>query len=93
MVDIGGPNGEKCNWKGVKIRIVGVSTPRHVQGNSDAKNRHLTYQISNPARDFEQCERKRAQESTGIEPGPPEWQTAALSIALTQQVTIFTEKM
>ena len=25
-VDIWGPNGEKCNWKGVKIRTVGTST-------------------------------------------------------------------
>ena len=60
------------------------NTPSYVQGSSDAKFRHQTYRISSPARDFGNVNEKRAQGSTGIEPGPPAWQSSALTTHLSQ---------
>ena len=48
---------------------------------SDAENRHEIYRISSPARDSDIEIEKIALGSTGIEPGPPAWQSSALTIA------------
>ena len=55
-----------------------INTSRDVQDSSDAEIRHEIYRISSPAWDSDSGNEKRAVGSTGIEPGPPAWQSDIL---------------
>ena len=62
-----------------------------IQDSSDAEIRHQTYRISSPSKEFLKSNEKRAQGSTGIEPGPPGWKVTALTTPLAHLAINFTK--